>query len=120
MEPWNMEGRKEGVKGARYDFVRAAAPAEREGRGEKKKDLCISKNGRKTSARARSKPHTFGPRTRGSPRSQWQLGRTDGRTDRQVRSGPRPPGHGVSQREVRTQRSLAVRFGGAGVHAVML
>ena len=116
MEHGRKEGRKEGVKGARYDFVRAAAPAEREGREEKKKDLCISKNGRKTSARGRSRILLV----RGHEAPLARNGSSDGRTDRQVRSGPRPPGHGVSQREVRTQRSLAVRFGGAGVHAVML
>ena len=40
------------MKGARYNFVRAARrPSEK----EEKKDLCISKNGRKTSERGRSR-----------------------------------------------------------------
>ena len=73
------EGRKKGVKGARYDFVRG--PRRREGRGE---EGFVHFEEWEKNERARSKPHTFGPRTRGrgSPRSQWQLGRTDGQTDR--------------------------------------
>ena len=49
-EEGRKEGRKKGVKGARYDFVRGPRrrAAEKE---EGKKDLCISENGRKTSAR---------------------------------------------------------------------
>ena len=84
MEPWNMEGRKEGVKGARYDFVRAA---EKEKKTKKKKDLCISKNGRKTSARASEGEAAYfssdavaaAADTTLPPRSQWQLGQTDRR-----------------------------------------
>ena len=80
MEHGRKEGRKEGVKGARYDFVRAAAPAEREGREEKKKDLCISKNGRKTSARGRSRILLV----RGHEAPLARNGSSDGRTDRQT------------------------------------
>ena len=91
------------MKGARYNFVRAAR---RTSEKEEKKDLCISKNGRKNE-RARSEPHTFRSRTPrflfpcpAPPRSaalrpQWQLGRTE----RQARSGP---SYGVSQGEARS------------------
>ena len=89
------DGREEGVKGARYNFVRAARrPSEKE-----EKDLCISKNGRKTSERGRSRilfvrgPHaSFFLARSAALRPQWQLGRTD----RQARSGP---SYGVRQGE---------------------
>ena len=43
------------MKGARYNFVRAARrPSEKEEK-DGRKDLCISKNGRKTSERRRSR-----------------------------------------------------------------
>ena len=83
------------MKGALYNFVRAARrPSEK----EEKKDLCISKNGRKTSERGRSRIlFVRGPHASfflAALRPQWQLGRTE----RQARSGP---SYGVSQGEAR-------------------